>query len=54
MTNEMLRSAARTRLAIGSSDRGGIISGEPRGESMLGINQLRLIEQYSPVAQSHR
>jgi hypothetical protein len=46
--------AAAGRLTIGSSERGAIIFGEPRRESMMGIKQLRLMSAHSSVAQPHR
>src|SRR6202000_502299 len=41
-------------LTIGSSDRGGNIFAEPKRESMIGINQLRLAAPKLRVAQPHR
>jgi hypothetical protein len=41
-------------LTIGSSDRGSIISVEPRRGSMIGIKQLRLSATQPRVAQPHR
>ena len=41
-------------LTIGSSDRGGCMFGEPRRESMTGINQLRFSAKQPRVAQPHR
>jgi hypothetical protein len=41
-------------LTIGSSDRAGIFSVEPRRESMIQINQLRLSAAQPCVAQPHR
>jgi hypothetical protein len=41
-------------LTIGSSDRGSVVFGEPRRESMIGIKCLRLTLVKPYVAQPHR
>ena len=46
--------AAEGRLTIGSSDRGCWVFGEPRRESMIGINQIRLWSTQPRVAQPLR
>jgi hypothetical protein len=43
-----------TRLTIGSSDHGARVFGEPGRESMVVINQLRLVSAQSRVALPHR
>jgi len=57
MSFRSLRNQAPNRsidLTIGSSERGSIVFGEPRRESMMGINQLRLVSAHFRVAQPHR
>jgi hypothetical protein len=50
----ILAAYVRRRLTIGSSDRGVSIFGEPRRESMIGINQFLLASTQPRVAQPHR
>jgi hypothetical protein len=52
--NESLVAKSKGLLTSGSSDRASIIFGEPMRESMIGINQLRLMSAHPRVAQPHR